>query len=56
MIISLVILHWLLANEWEMQVVYNLYGGLAMLTFGLYLGWMAIQKNTEKKYVYEYQG
>ncbi len=55
MIVSLIILHWLLANEWETKGVYKLYGGLAMLTFCLYLGWMAMKKKSEKKYVYEPQ-
>ena len=55
MIVSLIILHWLLANEWETKGIYKLYGGLAMLTFCLYLGWMAMQKKSEKKYVYESQ-
>jgi MFS family permease len=55
MIVSLIILHWLLANEWEINGVYKLYGGLAVLTFCLYFGWMSMQKNWEKKYVYELQ-
>lgn len=53
MIISLVTLHWLFANDWRTSEVYKLYGGLAILTFCFYLGWIAMQKNAEKKYVYE---
>ncbi len=53
MIISLIILHWLFANEWETSEVYKLYGGLASLTFCFYLGWIIMQKNAEKEYVYE---
>lgn len=56
MIISLVILHWLFANKWETSEVYKLYGSLATLAFCCYWGWMAIQKNIEKKYVYESKG
>lgn len=51
MIISLIILHWLFANEWGTSGVYKLYGTLAMLAFCLYLGWVAMQKKLEKKYV-----
>lgn len=53
MIVSLVVLHWLFANEWGTSGIYKLYGVLAMLIFCLYLGWMAMQKNAEKKYVSE---
>lgn len=57
MIISLIILHWLFANEWETSAIYKLYGSLAMLSFCLYSGWLFMQKSTEeKKYVYESQG
>lgn len=51
MIISLIVLHWLFANEWETSEVYKLYGILATVTFCLYLGWMMMQKIPEKKYV-----
>lgn len=53
MIVSLFILHWLFSNEWGTSTIYKLYGILAMLVFCLYLGWMAMQKNSEKKYVSE---
>lgn len=52
MIISLVLLHWLFANEWEINKVYTLYGWLGMIAFCLYFGWMTLQ-NTEKNYVSE---
>jgi len=56
MIVSLIVLHWLFANEWETSGIYKLYGGLAMLAFCLYLGWMAMKKNPERKYVSESKG
>lgn len=49
MIVSLIVLHLLFANEWRTSEVYKLYGGLATLAFCLFLGWMIMQKNTEKK-------
>lgn len=55
MIISLITLHWLFANKWETSEVYKLYGGLTTLVFCCCLGWIAMQKNAEKKYVYESQ-
>lgn len=55
MVISLLVMHWLFANDWNTSAVYKLYGGLAILAFGLYLGWIIIQKNAEKKYVPEFQ-
>jgi MFS family permease len=56
MIVSLIVLHWLFANEWGTSGVYKLYGGLATLSFCLYLGLMMMQKNAEKKYVSESKG
>lgn len=56
MIVSLIVLHWLFANEWKASEVYKIYGGLATLAFCFYLGWMIMQKNGEKKYVSESKG
>lgn len=53
MIISLVFLHWLFANNWETSEVYKLYGGLSILAFCLYLVLMAIPKKSEITYVSE---
>ncbi len=33
----------------------NYYGGLAMLAFCLYLGWMVMKQYSEKKNVYEFK-
>lgn len=56
MIVSLIVLHWLFANEWETSEVYKLYGQIATLAFCLYLGWMVMQKFPERKYVPESNG
>lgn len=56
MIISLVTLHWLFANKWETIEVYKVYGGLTTIVFCCCLGWIAMQKNAEKKYVYDSKG
>ena len=55
MVVSLIIMHWLFANDWTISEVYKLYGGLAIFAFCLYLGWIVVQKNVEKKYVAEFQ-
>lgn len=54
MIVSLTVMHWLFSNEWKISEIYILYGALATLAFCLYLGWIVIQKNVEKKYVSEF--
>ncbi|HEY4831531.1 MAG TPA: MFS transporter [Waddliaceae bacterium] len=54
MIISLIVLHSLFANEWDISGIYKLYSGLAILTFCLYLAWMVIKKLSEKKDVYAF--
>ena len=51
MIISLVFVHLLFANDWATPGVYKLYGTFAVVVFGSYLGWMIMQKKGEKKYV-----
>jgi hypothetical protein len=55
MIISLVVLHSLFANEWEISGIYNLYSGLAMLSFCLYLGWIITKQTSEKKNAYAFE-
>jgi MFS family permease len=55
MVVSLLVLRWLFANEWSTSSVYKLYGGLAILFFCFYLGWVIVKKNMEKKYVPEFQ-
>lgn len=55
MVASLLVMHWLFANHWNTSEVYKLYGGMTMLAFCLYLGWIIVQKNAEKEYVPEFQ-
>jgi MFS family permease len=53
MIISLIVLNFLYTNGWKTSDIYKLYGGLAILVFFLYLGWMIVQKTVRIKYVFE---
>lgn len=54
MIISLVFLHWLFANDWGISEIYELYGWLSVLIFCFYLIWIVITKKSKRKYVSEY--
>lgn len=51
MILSLIYLHWLFANNWSSLQVYRLYGTIAVSAFSLYLVLMVWQNKKEKKYV-----
>jgi hypothetical protein len=53
MFFSLILLHCLFADEWKISEIYMLYGGLAILPFLLYIGWIVIRKKLEEKYVSE---
>lgn len=51
MVLSLFLLHWMFANGWTSIEVYKLYGLIAFGAFSLYVAFIIMKKNAEKKYV-----